>query len=179
MEKMSMCAANPEMTLSFTCCRCTSSSWAWPHSVFYWPRCCGKPQLPSVCHGQTGAPVSEGTRMSSNSQSKTRVQESRRLGQFCDCPVGSKTRCSAGAVSFVHLHKPLLPCLGISQHNNVLHPTDHAQYKCNAAFYKSPWLFCLDVPFFLKLMLTFYGYFISSWFFGKKKLESFLFIVQL
>lgn len=53
---------NPEMTLSFTCCRCTSWSWVWPRSVCYWPQCCGEPQLRSACHGQTGGQVSEAPR---------------------------------------------------------------------------------------------------------------------
>lgn len=47
--------------------------------------------------------------------------------------------------------------------SNILRSIDDAQYKHYAALYKSPLLFCLDVPFFFrKLMLTFYCYFINS-----------------
>lgn len=87
--------------------------------------------------------------------------------QFCTALWGTKYAIKEGGVLFAQLYNLLLPYFRIFQ-SNLLRSIDHAQYKHYAAFYKSPWLFCLDVPFFRKLMLTFYCYFINSWYLGKK-----------
>lgn len=101
---------NPEMTLSFTCCRCTSWSWVWPRSVSYWPPCCGELQLQSACHDQTGGQASEGTQMINNFAKQNLCAGKLDISDRSITALwGTKYAIKEGVVLYAQLYNLLLP----------------------------------------------------------------------